>query len=167
MAAAVLLTSPAKPFIYQGEELGYWGTQAGGDEYVRAPIKWKKSGSVPSAALNGKADGSMLSSAISVEAQEADDASLLNLYRAFAAVRKAHPALLEGEMTAVESSTAGVAAWRMSGGGETLLVLHNFSSSTVPGGTYTTVEEIISNGTVTTEGKKITLGPYASVVYKI
>ena len=167
LAAAVLLTSPGKPFIYQGEELGYWGTQAGGDEYVRAPIKWKKSGSVPSAALNGKVDGSMLSSAISVEAQEADDASLLNLYRAFAAVRKAHPALLEGEMTAVESSTAGVAAWQMSGGGETLLVLHNFSSSTVPGGTYTTVEEIISNGTVTTEGKKITLGPYASVVYKI
>ena len=70
-------------------------------------------------------------------------------------------------MTAVASSTASVAIWRMSGGGETLLVLHNFSSSTVVAGNYTTVEQIISNGSVTTEGKKITLGPWSSVVYKI
>ena len=167
LAAAVLLTSPGKPFIYQGEELGYWGRQTGGDEYVRTPIKWTKSGQVPLAALSGKVDHSMLSPSISVEAQDADEASLLNLYRAFAAVRNAHPALLEGEMTTVASSTASVAIWRMSGGGETLLVLHNFSSSTVVAGNYTTVEQIISNGSVTTEGKKITLGPWSSVVYKI
>ena len=167
LAAAVLLTSPGKPFIYQGEELGYWGNQSGGDEYVRSPIKWTRSGSVPTQALNGKVDAGMLSASISVEAQEADDASLLNLYRAFAAVRNAHPALLEGEMTPVSSGKTAIAAWRMTKGSETLLVLHNFSGSGVEAGNYATVEKIISNGTVTTEGKTIILGPYASVIYKI
>ena len=41
-AAALMLTTPGKPFIYQGEELGYWGTKEGGDEYVRTPIMWDK-----------------------------------------------------------------------------------------------------------------------------
>ena len=93
LAAAVLLTSPGKPFVYQGEELGYWGDQSKGDEYVRAPIKWTKSGSVPSAALNGKVDNAMLSASISVEAQEQNDASLLNTYRAFATLRNSSKAL--------------------------------------------------------------------------
>ena len=32
VAAAVLLTAQGAPYIYQGEELGYWGTKSNGDE---------------------------------------------------------------------------------------------------------------------------------------
>ena len=167
LAAAVLLTSPGKPFIYQGEELGYWGNQGGGDEYVRAPIKWTKTGSVPTTALNGKYDKSMLSANISVEAQSADKNSLLSLYRDFAAVRNAHTALLKGEMSVVTSPSAGIAVWKMTSSDETLLVVHNFSASSAKAGSYEIKDTLITNGTVTVSGKEITLGPRASAVFKL
>ena len=167
LAAAVLLTSPGKPYIYQGEELGYYGNKGGGDEYVRSPIKWTKTGSVPSAALSGKVDNNMLSASISVEAQSADASSLLSHYRAFAQLRKGTPALLNGEMTPLESASQGIAAWTMLYQGEKVLVLHNFSSSSAPAGSFSTVKELIRNGEVTVSGKNITLGAYSSVVYKL
>ena len=59
------------PYIYQGEELGYWGTKSNGDEYVRTPILWDKAGNeLASGSLSGKIDMQMLTAAISVEAQE-------------------------------------------------------------------------------------------------
>ena len=44
-AAAMLLTAEGEPYIYQGEELGYWGKDGddgGRDEMVRTPIVWDK-----------------------------------------------------------------------------------------------------------------------------
>lgn len=169
LAAAVLLTSPGKPYIYQGEELGYWGTKAGGDEYVRAPIKWTKTGSVPSGALNGKVDNAMLTENISVEAQSADPASLLSVYRAFAEARNTYKALACGEMTEVSSSNASVALWTMSYEGQTVLVAHNFGagivSANVPGGELSSDRILVSNGIVSANGNTVTLGAYASAVF--
>ena len=169
LAAAVLLTSPGKPFIYQGEELGYWGNKSRGDEYIRTPIKWTKSGSVPSAALNGKVDNSMLTADISVEAQSADPASLLNVYRAFAEARNTYKALACGEMTEVSSSNASVALWTMSYEGQTVLVAHNFGagivSANIPGGELSADRILVSNGVVTANGSTVTLGAYASAVF--
>ncbi len=55
VAAAVLLTAQGAPYIYQGEELGYWGTKSNGDEYVRTPILWDKAGNeLASGSLSGK-----------------------------------------------------------------------------------------------------------------
>ena len=80
-AAAMMLTTPGKPFIYQGEELGYWGTKGKGDEYVRTPIMWDKAGKdCAKKGVDNKVDNSMLTSSISVDAQSADKNSLLNVY---------------------------------------------------------------------------------------
>ena len=167
LAAAVLLTSPGKPFIYQGEELGYWGTKSGGDEYVRAPIKWIRTGSVPAAALSGKVDNAMLSADISVEAQQQNPASLLRVYRDFAAARNAWKALAQGEIEAVASPNNTVALWKMSCEGQTVLVAHNFGNGapviTLSG--YTTDKLIVSNGTVTAANGSLALGAYASAVF--
>ena len=169
LAAAVLLTSPGKPFIYQGEELGYWGNKGKGDEYVRAPIKWTKGGSVPSAALSGKVDNAMLSDAISVEAQFADPASLLNVYKDFAQARNAYKALAQGEIQEVSSSNAAVALWTMSYEGQTLLVAHNFGGNVatvnVPGAELDADHILVSNGVATANGPSLTLGAYASAVF--
>ena len=170
LAAAVLLTSPGKPFVYQGEELGYWGTKAGGDEYVRTPMKWTRSGSVPSAALGGKVDNAMLTAGISVEAQTADPASILNVYRKFAEARNTYKALASGEMTEVSSPTAAVALWKMTSGDQTVLVAHNFGAAVVTTGVngvseLSTDGILVSNGTVTVNNGSITLGPYASAVF--
>ena len=170
LAAAVLLTSPGKPFVYQGEELGYWGTKAGGDEYVRTPIKWTKSGSVPAKALNGKVDNAMLTAGISVEAQTADPASILNVYRKFAEARNTYKALAYGEMTEISSSSAAVALWKMTSGDQTVVVAHNFgaavTTTNVGGVSELSADGIlVSNGTVTVNNGSITLGPYASAVF--
>ena len=170
LAAAVLLTSPGKPFVYQGEELGYWGTKAGGDEYVRTPIKWTRSGSVPATALNGKVDNAMLTADISVEAQTADPASILNVYRKFAAARNTYKDLASGEMSEVESSNGAVALWKMTGGGQTVLVAHNFGGSVAtvtPNGISELSKDaiLVSNGAVTVNGTSLTLAPYASAVF--
>ena len=167
LAAAVLLTSPGKPYIYQGEELGYWGNKSKGDEYVRAPIKWTRSGSVPSAALGGKVDNAMLTADISVEAQEAEAASILRVYRNFAQARNAWKALAKGQIEEVNSPNNAVALWKMSYEGQTVLVAHNFGSGSaafaVTG--YTTDKMIVSNGMADGSSGLLSLGPYASAVF--
>ena len=136
MAAAVLLTAQGEPYIYQGEELGYWGTKSNGDEFVRTPVLWNADGSgLADGSLSGKVDMNMLSSSISVESQEADASSILNVYRDFAALRNTYPALALGHMEKHpvynDSNTeAGqIAAWYMIYEGEKMLVLHNFGET--------------------------------------
>ena len=167
LAGAVLLTSPGKPYIYQGEELGYWGNKGKGDEYVRTPIKWTRSGSVPSASLGGKVDNAMLSESISVEAQEQDNASILRVYRNFAQARNAWKALAKGEMEPVSSPNSAVALWKMSYEGQTVLVAHNFGSGSaafaVTG--YTTDKMIVSNGVADGSSGILSLGAYSSAVF--
>jgi len=167
LAGAVLLTSPGKPFVYQGEELGYWGVKNSGDEYVRTPIRWTKNGSVPSSALNGKVDNSMLTADISVEAQDADEGSLLTLYRYFAYARNTHPALATGTMEPVSTGADAVAAWYMTGGGEKVLVMHNFSAvkQTVTRSSDRLGTVIVSNGGPSVTGSQVTLPGYSSVVF--
>ena len=176
LAAAVLLTSPGKPFVYQGEELGYWGDKSKGDEYVRAPIKWTKSGSVPSTALNGKVDNAMLSADISVEAQDQNASSLLTTYRTFAQLRNNYKALASGEIEEYSTTSAALAAWKMTFEGQTVLVVHNFSGSKAAA-SFTAekltdpiaVNGVVTLKTTTHEGqvsnRVLTLDPYASVVF--
>ena len=167
LAGAVLLTSAGKPFIYQGEELGYWGTKSNGDEYIRTPILWTREGTYPTSALYGKVDKSMLKPEISVEAQDATDDSILKVYKAFAAARNKYKALGAGAPQEVTSTVSSVAVWKMSADGEAVLVVHNFSGkeATVKVDGYKTTEVAVSNGTVSASGTSVTLGPYASVVY--
>lgn len=168
LAAAVLLTSPGKPFIYQGEELGYWGTKSKGDEYVRTPIKWTRTGSVPSTALNGKVDNNMLSAEISVEAQEQNNASLLRVYRDFGQARNAWKALAKGTIEEISSPNQAVALWKMSYEGQTVLVAHNFGGGVASVNVNIDVNPnriIVSNGSVSISGSTITLGAYASAVF--
>ena len=126
-AAAMLLTSPGKPFIYQGEELGYYGKKDNGDEYVRTPIMWDKAGKdCAKKGVNNKVDNNMLKASISVEAQDADKESLLALYRTFSRVRNTYPAMAEGTMTASSLNGGSVASWYMtSSDGKKMLVIHN------------------------------------------
>lgn len=137
VACAVLLTAQGEPYIYQGEELGYWGTKSNGDEYVRTPILWDRAGrELASGSLSGKVDRQMLTESISVEAQAGEENSLLNLYRTFARLRNTYPALAEGAMTKHpvynENNADGeaVAVWYREKEGERMFVAHNFGDRT-------------------------------------
>ena len=167
-AAAMMLTTPGKPFVYQGEELGYWGRQDNGDEYVRTPILWDKAGKeCAKKGVNNKVDNAMLTSAISVEAQTADANSLLNVYKTWSRLRNTYPALAEGTMTNANLSGSSIAAWYMTSGSEKLLVIHNTATSEksvkVSGDLSKPVALL---GSATLDHDTLTLSGNTSVVFK-
>lgn len=167
VAAAVLLTCAGNPYIYQGEELGYWGTKANGDEYVRAPMKWTRDGEVAAASLGGKVDAGMLTPSISVEAQAGDKNSILSAYRSFGKARAAYKALSRGTMRPVAFSNAGLAIWEREYDGQKVLVVHNFTASQISYATqqYSFNNCIASCGTVTARDGKLAVGGLSSAVY--
>ena len=168
-AAAMMLTTPGKPFVYQGEELGYYGKKDGGDEYVRTPMLWDKAGKdCAKKGVNNKVDNAMLTSSISVEAQKADANSLLNVYMTWSRLRNIYPALAEGTMTNANLSGSSIASWYMTAGSQKLLVIHNTASTAKD----VTVKDNMSRavgllGTATIDHDKLTLGPNSSVVFKL
>ncbi len=166
LAAAVLLTSPGKPFIYQGEELGYWGVKKSGDENVRQPIYWEKGGSVPEKWCGF--DKSVLGEGMSVSEQAADNRSLLQLYRHFAYARNVNPALAEGTLQSVSSGSDAVAAWYMTASSQKVLVLHNFSGASIEVNRASDklTKIVVANGDITVSGTKVTLPAYSSVVFE-
>lgn len=167
LAAAVLLTSPGKPFIYQGEELGYWGKKSSGDENVRQPIYWEKGKSVPTG-WNSSFSKEVIRDGMSVSEQAADDRSLLQLYRHFAYARNVNPALAEGTMQSVSSGSDAVAAWYMTASSQKVLVLHNFSSASIEVNRASDklTKIVVANGDITVSGSTVTLPAYSSVVFE-
>ena len=166
LAGAVLLTSPGKPFVYQGEELGYWGVKSSGDENVRQPIYWEKNGTVPTSWCNFNKE--ILKEGMSVEEQAADKGSLLQLYRHFAYARNTHPALAEGKMEPKSSGNNAVAMWYMTASSEKVLVIHNFSGTAATVNLTDKVSKVIvSNGAVSLNSSNLTLPAYSSVVYSL
>jgi trehalose-6-phosphate hydrolase len=109
----------------------------------------------------------MLNESISVEAQEADEASVLSVYKRFTTARNSHPALYKGEMTEVTSPSNPIAVWTMTADGETVLVVHNFggSETEIDLQSYKTSDCLVSNGECTPGSGTVTLGAYASAVF--
>ena len=169
-AGAILLSGGGKPFIYQGEELGYYGTKGSGDEYVRTPMMWDKAGKeCAKKGVENKVDNSMLKSEISVEAQQADDESILKVYETWSRVRNTYPALATGTMTDAKLTGSSIASWYMtSSDGQKMLVVHNVAGSQKT----TTVNDSMDKpvavlGSASANGTTLTLGPNSSVVFEL
>ena len=177
LAACVLLTAAGEPYVYQGEELGYYGNQSGGDEYVRTPIMWKADGSkTATRALGSKVDKSMLTAAISVESQEADANSLLSVYRKFGRLRNKYKALGKygdvsrhpefNESSPDNLKAAGV--WYREYDGQKILVVHNFGPTEID----LSFESDKLDNMIGSNGKAVVylkqnlqLGPYSSALF--
>jgi glycosidase len=168
-AAAILLSGPGKPFIYQGEELGYWGVKDTDDAYVRAPIMWNKSGSeCAKKGVNNKVDGNMLKADISVEAQSATDGSILKFYQSWSQLRNTYPALATGTMSKANLQGTSIAAWYMTEGSQKLLVIHNVAPSGVAVSVSDSMDKPIALlGTATVKDKTLNLGGNSSVVFEL
>lgn len=137
-AAAVLLTLPGSPFLYYGEELGMQNgaTTCSGDVCKRTPMAWDASatgGFTSGTPWTGLAPGAATAN---VAAETADAASLLSRYRALLRARKASPALLHGDATPLTSGNPAVLAFLRSGGGETVLVVHNLGAAAATAGPF-------------------------------
>ncbi|MCD8312821.1 MAG: alpha-amylase [Bacteroidales bacterium] len=175
LACTVLLTAGGQPYIYQGEELGYWGSKDSGDENVRTPILWDKAKSkLATGYVSG--NNSMLTSDISVEAQEADESSLLNLYRSFAQLRNTYPALAYGTMKVHNyyndnTDYTPIAAWYLNSSDGNALVVHNFGGENLLlqdlGEDLSNPIALMGTAQVSDDNSLLLIGPYSSVVFDL
>ena len=173
----MLLTAEGEPYIYQGEELGYWGKDSddgGRDELVRTPIVWDNASTAAKSDLGGHIDNTLVTDEISVEKQKADANSLLQTYFAFTKARNTCPALANGKMSRHsvynESNTAeqAVGAWYMTASsGAKALVVHNVGSAemTLPFDDDLS-RPVVTLGEVSVSGKNLTLGANSSAVFQ-
>lgn len=142
LAISVLSTLRGSICLYQGEELGlpeaelsfedlrdpygirFWPAFKGRDG-CRTPMVWDKS--KDQAGFSTAKPWLPVSAehqALAVDAQEADAASVLAHYRATLAFRKAHPALVDGDMEFL-ATNEDVLAFTRSEGDERLLFVFN------------------------------------------
>lgn len=102
-AAIWLMTAPPVPILYYGEEIGMRGVKGKGpdayDEYRREPLDWYRTEVGPQMTTwflpvdrNNRANDG-----ISVEEQDGDPASLLNLYRSLGRLRNSTAAMRSGQ----------------------------------------------------------------------
>ncbi|ANL66761.1 alpha amylase protein [Rhizobium phaseoli] len=145
LAISVLSALRGSICLYQGEELGlpeaelafedlrdpygirFWPAFKGRDG-CRTPMPWEA----------GKAHAGFTSAekswlpvpyeqaALSVDTQEASGGSVLNHYRRALAFRKSHPALIDGEMTFIDTNQ-DLLAFTREKGGEKLLFVFNLT----------------------------------------
>ena len=176
-AAAFLMTAEGQPYIYQGEELGYWGKdgdEGGRDELVRTPIVWDKAATAATGDLGGHIDYDLVKDGISVENQKKDGESLLAVYFKWTEAHNKCKALAAGKMSAHAKYNDGntldgsITAWYMTApSGEKVLVLHNVGSAekTLDLSGDKLDKIVVSLGSVSVSGTSVTLGESSSVVF--
>jgi len=148
LAATLLLTLPGLPFVYYGEEIGMTGDKP--DPRLRTPMQWSARPGL------GFTSGTAWSSAqpdsltTTVEAQDAEAGSLLNLYRHLIRLRRSNDALATGRLVPLSAGSPQVAAYlrRAEDGKHAVLVVANLGAtalshfsissrdSVLPGGSY-------------------------------
>jgi glycosidase len=130
LAAAILLTLPGAPFLWQGEELGMRNGSGTEDEWKRTPFPWDSTagGGFTSAARpwHGFSPGKETAN---LAAESADPNSLLSRYRALIGARHGSDALRTGDLSLLPGVPPSVLAYLRRGGGETVLVAHNLGSA--------------------------------------
>ena len=110
----------------------------------------------------------MLKADISVEAQQADAASVLNVYKTWSQLRNTYPALADGTMTSVSLSNSSFAAWYMTSGSQKLLVVHNCATSEKQVAVSDNMSKPIALlGTGFVKEQTLILGPNSSVVFQL
>jgi alpha-glucosidase len=149
--ALLLLALPGAAYLYQGQELGLpnvddlpeavlqdpvWersGHTVRGRDGCRVPLPW--SGDRPPFGFSAAAATWLPMpdawAALTVEAQVADPASMLSLYRAAMRLRRVRRALGRGSVRWVEGTAPSVLAFDMVGADETVRVVANFGDAAV------------------------------------
>lgn len=146
-AATLLLTLPGLPFVYYGEEIGMTGDKP--DPRLRTPMQWAPRqglGFTTGAPWESSQPDSMTTT---VEAQDAEPGSLLNLYRRLIHLRRANEALATGTLVPLSAASPQVAAYLRRAGDHAVLVVANLGAEAVSGVAITTGGNALRPGTYT------------------
>lgn len=147
LAMALLLTVRGTPFMYYGEEIGmrdislrrdeildppgkkYWPIYKGRDG-CRSPMQWDDSANAGFSSVKPWLPVHPDYTKRNVDTQRADPSSLFNLTRQLITLRRAHPALIRGDFSPIQTP-AGVLAFSRGSGSDSILVALNFSKRLV------------------------------------
>ena len=150
IAATALLTLPGMPFMYYGEEIGMLGAKGSPptvDEPLRTPMQWtnEETGGFST----GKPWQGLQNNyrEVNVAAQTADQNSLLSLYRRLIHLHTNTPALAQGDLTTLQSSTNDATAYLRQYENQTVLVVLNFDKAAVDGATFSLDASQLAPGT--------------------
>src|SRR4051812_10580375 len=132
---SVLLSLPGAAVLGYGDELGMGDDLGLPERYaVRTPMQWSATGN---AGFSDAPAGALIRPVVStgpfghehlnVDAQLADDNSLLRWFQRAVRSRRDHPEISLGEARTIDTGDPAVLAQRYGLGGGGLLVLHNFS----------------------------------------
>lgn len=135
LAAAVLMSLPGTPFLYQGEEIGLTQGPAQGDEGKRTPMQWD---ATPNAGFTTGKPWNRLSGnqeVRSVAAQQGQAQSLLHWYQQMIRLRRGSGALSHGGLfglTRGGEAQARVLSLQRASRGEVVVAVFNFGTESVP-----------------------------------
>ncbi len=130
LAATLLLTLPGVPFLYYGEEIGMTG--AGKDENKRHPMQWSADQHAGFSTTQPWIEMNADALTRTVSAQQAAPDSLLSHYKALIALRKTHPALLNGETALIHTNNTDVFAFKRQTADQSILVIINLAAQPLP-----------------------------------
>jgi glycosidase len=174
MAAAMLLTLPGTPYLYYGEELGMKGAKP--DEHIREPMLWYSAASGGEGQTTWeKARFNADAASVSVEAQSADEQSMLSHYRELIKWRNEEPALQDGGIAEfkLEPANQKLSVYVRVIESERVLVVHNLSgeqqtTDLQPSQTFGAFKELAraTNSGAKLDGSKLTLPAYSTVILK-
>ena len=172
MAASVLLTLPGNPFLYYGEEIGMRGMKP--DESIREPMIWYAGAAGGAGQTTWEPVRSNKDGAVSVEAEDKDESSLLNHYRMLLQWRGEDAVLRDGSIDEFETDSPGIGAYVRMTRSERELVVLNMSgrkqSVKLDGsgkyGAFTSIVHAGSKDGVALRDGTLTLPPYTTAVLR-
>lgn len=174
MAASLLLTLPGTPFLYYGEEIGMQGAKP--DEQIREPMLWYAdatggTGQTTWEQPRYNPDRTI----VSVEAQEQDEASLLQHYRKLIKWRNSEPALQNGAIAEYKLGEANskLGLYVRVTTDDRVLVVHNLSgqkqeAELTSSATFGAFEKLLyaTDAAAELEAGMLQLPPYSTVIIR-
>jgi alpha-amylase len=147
LAAGILLTLPGVPYLYYGEEVGMSGVKP--DEDIRKPMQWASTANGGFTTGNPWRPLNSNYTTYNVESLKADPSSIWNHYRKLIQARQKFTSLRKGKFDEVTSSAAVALAYVRSSSTESMLVVHNLSSSPIQNCQFTATTSHLSAGLYT------------------
>jgi glycosidase len=144
VAATLLLTLPGLPFVYYGEEIGMSGDKP--DPRLRTPMQWSRAPGLGFTSGTPWEAPQPDTATVNVAAQEADEGSLLNLYRRLIHLRAQNPALARGRLIPLATGNPAVVAYLRREGRSAVLVVANLGAAEARGVALSSAEGALEPG---------------------
>ena len=145
LAATLQLTLPGIPFVYYGEEIGMTGAKP--DPRLRTPMHWSRKASMGFTTGLPWEPLQPDSLSANVEAQSADQGSLLNLYRTLIRLRNSLSALgSTGDFVPLETGSDQVLAYLRRDGKSFAVVVANLGDRAIDGPRIASSKDALPRG---------------------